>query len=107
MVGNLVDNAVDAVATSGSAGGWVEVAVQAGAGGVGVRVRDSGPGVGASVADEIFEEGFTTKTGTSHQGLGLALAREVARRRGGWLRVTNEGGAVFTALLPSEGTNAS
>ena len=107
VVGNLVDNAVDAVATSGSAGGWVEVAVQAGAGGVGVRVRDSGPGIGDSVADEIFEEGFTTKTGTSHQGLGLALAREVARRRGGWLRVSNEGGAVFTALLPSDVTNAS
>ena len=47
-------------------------------------------------------EGFTTKTGTSHQGLGLALARQVAQRRGGWLRVNNEGGAVFTALLPSD-----
>lgn len=101
VVGNLVDNAVDAVASS-PAGGWVEVAVQAGPEGVGVRVRDSGPGVGSSLGDEIFEEGFTTKAGTSHQGLGLALARQVAQRRGGWLRVSNEGGAVFTALLPSE-----
>ena len=107
VVGNLVDNAVDAVASAGSAGGWVEVAVQAGPGGVGVRVRDSGPGVGVTVADEIFEEGFTTKTGTSHQGLGLALARQVAQRRGGWLRVSNEGGAVFTALLPADGSHAS
>jgi sensor histidine kinase regulating citrate/malate metabolism len=101
VVGNLVDNAVDAVASSPT-GGWVEVAVQAGPEGVGVRVRDSGPGVGSALGDEIFEEGFTTKTGTSHQGLGLALARQVAQRRGGWLRVSNEGGAVFTALLPSD-----
>src|SRR5438552_2495911 len=106
VVGNLVDNAVEAVASSG-AGGWVEVAVQAGPEGVGVRVRDSGPGVGTAVAEEIFEEGFTTKTGTSHQGLGLALARQVAQRRGGWLRVSNEGGAVFTALLPADGSHAS
>src|SRR5438046_3111578 len=101
VVGNLVDNAVDAVANSPTPG-WVEVAVQAGPEGVGVRVRDSGPGVGSALGDEIFEEGFTTKTGTSHQGLGLALARQVAQRRGGWLRVSNEGGAVFTALLPSD-----
>jgi len=101
VVGNLVDNAVDAVASSPTPG-WVEVAVQAGPEGVGVRVRDSGPGVGPALGEEIFEEGFTTKTGTSHQGLGLALARQVARRRGGWLRVNNEGGAVFTALLPSD-----
>jgi len=100
VVGNLVDNAVDAVAGS-PAPGWVEVAVQAGPEGVGVRVRDSGPGIGSALGEEIFEEGFTTKTGTSHQGLGLALARQVAQRRGGWLRVNNEGGAVFTALLPS------
>ena len=106
VVGNLVDNAVEAVASSG-AGGWVEVAVQAGPEGVGVRVRDSGPGVGTAVAEEIFEEGFTTKTGTSHQGLGLALARQVAQRRGGWLRVSNEGGAVFTALLPADGSRVS
>src|SRR5438309_1310437 len=101
VVGNLVDNAVDAVAGSPTAG-WVEVAVQAGPEGVGVRVRDSGPGIGSALGEEIFEEGFTTKTGTSHQGLGLALARQVAQRRGGWLRVNNEGGAVFTALLPSD-----
>ena len=101
VVGNLVDNAVEAVANS-AAGGWVEVAVQAGPDGVGVRVRDSGPGVASADAESIFEEGFTTKKGTSHQGLGLALARQVAQRRGGWLRVSNEGGAVFTALVPAE-----
>src|SRR6267378_6938868 len=60
VVGNLVDNAVDAVASSPTPG-WVEVAVQAGPEGVGVRVRDSGPGVGSALGDQIFEEGFTTK----------------------------------------------
>lgn len=106
VVGNLVDNAVEAAAAA-TTGGWVEVAVQAGPEGVGVRVRDSGPGVADADPDRIFEEGFTTKTGTSHQGLGLALARQVAQRRGGWLRVSNDGGAVFTALIPAGGAGAS
>ena len=100
VVGNLVDNALDAV-TASPGDGWVEVAVQAGPDGVGVRVRDSGPGVTSAAAEDIFQEGFTTKTGASHQGLGLALVRQVAQRRGGWVRVANDGGAVFTALIPA------
>ena len=100
VVGNLVDNALDAV-TASPGDGWVEVAVQAGPDGVGVRVRDSGPGVSSAAAEDIFQEGFTTKTGASHQGLGLALVRQVAQRRGGWVRVANDGGAVFTALIPA------
>ncbi len=66
-----------------------------------VRVRDSGPGIDEKVAGEIFREGYTTKSGGAHFGLGLALVRQVAQRRGGSVRVTNDGGAVFTAVLPS------
>ena len=99
VVGNLVDNAIDAA--SGSPNAWVEVNMQAEPAGVAVRVRDSGPGIDAAAADEIFREGFTTKPGSLHYGIGLALVRQVAQRRGGWVRVANEGGAVFTALIPA------
>lgn len=99
VVGNLVDNAIDAVASSPQ--GWVEVSIHAGDEGVAVRVRDSGRGVDSALAEQIFREGFTTKHGGSHHGLGLALVRQVAQRRGGWVRVTNDGGAVFTALIPT------
>ena len=102
VVGNLVDNGIDAA--SASVNGWVEVSVYADQGGTLVRVRDSGPGVDERVADLIFREGFTTKTGGAHYGIGLALVRQIAHRRGGWVRVANEGGAVFTALIPAPGT---
>jgi two-component system CitB family sensor kinase len=99
VVGNLVDNAIDAA--SHGPNGWVEVSVRAEQDGAAIRVRDSGPGIDEHRADEIFREGFTTKGGGSHYGLGLALVRQVTQRRGGWVRVANEGGTVFTALIPA------
>jgi two-component system CitB family sensor kinase len=99
VLGNLVDNAIDAVASTPNA--WVEVSVYAEADGVGVRVRDSGRGIDAALVDEIFREGFTTKRNGSHHGLGLALVRQATGRHGGWVRVANDGGTVFTALIPA------
>ncbi len=99
VVGNLADNAVEALGTSG---GWVEVLVQSGGEGTLVRVRDSGPGVAPELAREVFSHGFTTKVARSagSRGLGLALTRQACVRRGGWADVHNEEGAVFTAYLP-------
>ena len=74
----------------------------AGADGVQVEVRDSGPGVEPALAEEVFRHGFTTKVAESagSRGLGLALARQACVVRGGSIDVRNEGGAVFTAFLP-------
>ncbi len=69
-----------------------------------IEVRDSGPGVAPELADEVFRHGFTTKIAESagSRGLGLALTRQACVTRGGWVDVHNEGGAVFTAFLPSD-----
>ncbi|MBF8186486.1 sensor histidine kinase [Nonomuraea sp. K274] len=100
VVGNLVANAIDAL---DGAEGTIEVSVQADAGGLRVRVGDSGPGIAPDLVDEVFREGFTTKAAHSGpRGLGLALTRQACLRRGGWVRVRNSGGAVFTALLPAK-----
>jgi two-component system CitB family sensor kinase len=99
VVGNLVDNALDSVA---AAGGLIEVAIVETDEGVLVRVRDSGPGIDPALADEIFRDGYTTKiaTGTGRRGLGLALVSQTVRRAGGYVTVTNDSGALFTAFLP-------
>ncbi|GIH78713.1 ATP-binding protein [Planobispora longispora] len=98
VVGNLVANALDALEDTG---GTVEVSVRAEKDGLHVRVGDSGPGISPGLAEEVFRQGFTTKVARSGpRGLGLALTRQACLRRGGWVRVHNAGGAVFTALLP-------
>ena len=104
VLGNLVDNALESLATTRTRGGWVEVTIRDQADGILVRVHDSGPGVDPAVADTIFDDGFTTKAanGTQRRGLGLALVRQAVRRRGGYVKVENAGGALFTAFLPRE-----
>ena len=99
ILGNLVDNALEAL---GSEPGWVEVLLVPRDDGVLIEVRDSGPGIAPELAEEVFRNGFTTKVAQSagSRGLGLALTRQACVTRGGWVEVRNEGGAVFTALLP-------
>lgn len=98
VVGNLVDNAFDAVA--GLPEPAVRVLVEETADGVTVTVRDTGHGIAGDAA-EIFKQGYSTKeTGPEgSRGFGLALSRVVCRRSGGDLTVANDHGAVFTARL--------
>ena len=101
VVGNLVDNAIDAV-SSGPPGQWVSVEIRQDAASVEISVSDSGPGVPPEVAQEVFAHGFTTKAARAgERGIGLALTRLVCQRRGGEVRLdsTPEGGASFVAQL--------
>ncbi|WP_283139601.1 ATP-binding protein [Rhizohabitans arisaemae] len=85
VVGNLVDNALDAL---DGAAGEVEVGVRTTRNGLHIRVRDSGPGVAPELVSEVFQEGFTTKAAyAGPRGLGLALTRQTCIRRGGWVSV--------------------
>ncbi|MEV6792279.1 sensor histidine kinase [Streptomyces sp. NPDC051320] len=102
IVGNLVDNALDAV--SATAGAQVEVELHAQGRSAVLRVSDSGAGIPESQRELIFTEGWSTKKPPAHgkRGLGLALVRRLAERQGGSARVgeSTDGGALFTVVLP-------
>jgi sensor histidine kinase regulating citrate/malate metabolism len=97
VVGNLVDNAMDAVA--GSDVRRVEVSLSGDRAGVEVLVGDSGPGVPPEDAEHVLERGWSTKATGS--GIGLALVGQVARRAGGSVTVGTSplGGAEFAVTL--------
>jgi two-component system, CitB family, sensor kinase len=102
VVGNLVDNALDAAAgTPADRTPRVDVLVHDGGWRVVVQVRDSGAGV--DDYDAVFRQGYSTKAGEGEggRGFGLALTRLVCRRRGGDVDVRNDEGAIFTATLPA------
>ena len=69
-------------------------------------VEDDGPGVAAQEQESIFEpgsRGFAARDGkTAGAGLGLALARRLARTASGDVTArTTEGGGCFVVTLPS------
>jgi two-component system CitB family sensor kinase len=107
VVGNLIDNAIDAAAlapapVSGKSGRQVELTLGAAEADLLIRVRDTGPGVPHDMRDQIFTDGVTTKSSATgaRRGLGLALVRQIAEGMGGMVSVGQDGGAVFTAVLP-------
>ena len=103
VLGNLVDNALDAVTGARERDVRIDVQTDPGARAVRVRVRDSGPGIDVALIDRVFEVGVTSKSalagGDSH-GYGLAIVRLVATRRGGTVGYRADQGTVFEAVLP-------
>lgn len=102
VIGNLVDNAVDAAAPGDDGqDAWVEIELRQDASSLEIVVRDSGPGIAPELAQEVFSHGFTTKAAQEgERGIGLALTRLVCERRGGEIAVTNTPeGAMFTARM--------
>jgi signal transduction histidine kinase len=99
---NLIDNGLK----YGAAGGVLELHADTVAGGWAVVVADRGPGVPAAHRERIFDrfhrvdDALTaTKQGA---GLGLTIARRLARDQGGDLvcRAREDGGAAFVLTLP-------
>ena len=100
IIGNLIDNAMEAVAGQ-PAPRRVSVHLQD-AHDILVVVRDNGPGIPVAVMDEIFVDGYSTKSprSQSRRGLGLALVARLVHRAGGTVSVTSKDGARFEVRLP-------
>ena len=102
IVGNLLDNAVDALANSARPR---LVTVQFDdADGVFIAVRDNGPGIPADKIDQVVVDGYSTKDPRPgmRRGIGLALVTRIVRRAGGTLDVFPGPGGNFEVWLPAD-----
>lgn len=104
ILGNLVDNALEAVGHDGR----IEVLVAAEEdGSVVVEVHDDGPGIPAGRSAAVWDLGVSGKPdrpgASGGRGIGLALVRRVVDRRRGTAVATRSdlGGACFTLHLPA------
>ncbi len=95
---NLLKNAVQAVRDSGSIG----ISAEDRDGVAHISVSDTGPGVPDDIRDRIFEPFFSTRPMGEGAGIGLDVARRLARRNGGDITFrSGPGETVFTVTLPA------
>ena len=94
---NLLNNAIQACGDSGR----VEISAHLEGTDLLVSIADSGPGIPESIRNRIFEPFFTTKPAGQGTGLGLDIARRLAREHGGDISFeSSPGRTVFTVRLP-------
>ena len=106
LIANLLDNALKYT----PAGGSVEVTVFQNAAGAVLTVKDTGSGISAGDLPRIFERFYRCDQSRSvaGTGLGLSLARAIARAHGGEITVESrpgEGSAFIVTLPRAGGTN--
>uniref|UniRef100_UPI00056BA5C2 ATP-binding protein n=1 Tax=Marinobacter nitratireducens TaxID=1137280 RepID=UPI00056BA5C2 len=100
ILGNLIDNALEATRLHSGEGGRVRLSMTDLGEELIFEVEDEGPGVPEEAQRKIFERGVSSK-GEDH-GIGLHLVQQFLNRWGGSITVENlaEKGSRFTLYLP-------
>jgi two-component system NtrC family sensor kinase len=98
---NLINNAAQAVASTGRPG-TIVVRARRWMDGVAIDIIDDGPGMSEALAAQVFEPFFTTKAEGEGTGLGLSISQGIVKEHGGRIMLsTEEGkGSTFTVQLP-------
>jgi signal transduction histidine kinase len=103
VVVNLVRNAIEAMGAVEVDKRTLRVRTKPNGGStIVMEVEDSGPGIGKTDVERIFDAFVTTKP--DGMGLGLAICRTIIERHGGRLTTAQNGatGALFRIVLPVE-----
>lgn len=101
VIGNLLENAIDAAATSLQHEKRVELFLFGNEDGIELEVKDNGYGMDEQIKNRIYEYGYTTK-GDRGQGIGLYLVKDFVEELGGEILVESAPGqgTRFLILLP-------
>jgi two-component system cit operon sensor histidine kinase CitA len=104
IIGNLLDNAIEATQRAELPHEPVEILIQLNARELMIEVADRGVGIRPEIREHIFERGVTTKTRGDH-GIGLYLIEHYVTQAGGTIEVADNAprGAIFTLFIPADG----
>ncbi len=105
VIGNLVENAIDAL--SEQTEGEIHLMLHYQNGWLACEVSDDGPGIEPEHLATIFDKGFSTKG--ENRGVGLFLLKQQTENLGGGVSVESEPGVFtqFLVQLPWDGGNKS
>jgi two-component system CitB family sensor kinase len=111
VIGNLLDNAVEASTNGGRITVSIYIRTAEGDGSEFViSVADTGEGIPPELRERVFSSGYSSKkvlpgTVSTGRGIGLTLVKRIAERHGGSVSVGTgaEGGAIITVHLPVDG----
>lgn len=102
IIGNLVENAMEAVSVVPAAERRVSCLIVEEEDGILIRIADNGPGIPAEIQQRVWESGFTTRG--QNRGLGLSLVRQLVAVAGGRVDLESRSGyTAFEIWLPVEG----
>ncbi|EPL2661132.1 ATP-binding protein [Klebsiella aerogenes] len=106
IIGNLLDNAIEATQRFPQPSAPVEVLIKLSDQELIIEVADQGVGIKPEVRDRIFERGITTKTRGDH-GIGLYLIESYVTQAGGAIEVADNTprGTIFSLFIPTTGTD--
>jgi histidine kinase len=105
---NVIGNALTATPAGGSVTVGTRASTGTGQAQAAVQVTDTGVGLSAADTERVFERFYRVPgqpRGASGSGIGLTIARNIARAHGGDLTITSPGpgrGAAVTLTLPRE-----
>ena len=99
VLGNLIDNALDAL--RGQSDAALTIRLSESVHGYDFSVSNNGPMIPLSVAEKIFQRGFSTKG--EGRGMGLSIVSDIVEGAGGRLSLSSdERETVFSGMLPRQ-----
>ncbi len=90
VIGNLLSNAADAIAATGSGNGTIGVTIEEQGDTARIAIRDDGEGFASGAGTSLFQRGFPTRQHKSG-GLGLHWCANSMAAMHGSLRLDSEG----------------
>ena len=106
IIGNLIDNALEATLENQGAGGKIMLSMTDMGKDLIFEIEDQGAGICENLENKIFDKGMTSKPGQGH-GIGLHLVNKLLESLNGFITITQKEdyGSIFTVYIPKEKTN--